>query len=87
MTIYNACVAGIFLAAHASAKSLPHARESSTSVPWPPIPLQQPYSPPTYTEYIYPTSVIQGLTDQSANSTVSFPLDFNAVGDIYTRKF
>jgi hypothetical protein len=87
MIIYSTSIIIFFITTWVLADSLSQARQSSPSVPWPPIPLQQPYSPPTYPEYIYPTSVVQGLTEQSAaNGTVSFPLLFNAVEDIYTRK-
>ncbi|KAM3065058.1 hypothetical protein ACMFMF_011370 [Clarireedia jacksonii] len=87
MIFYRTSVAVFFISTLVLADRLSQARESSSSVPWPTIPLQEPYSPSKYPDYVYPISVIEGLTEKSRNSTRSFPLSFNAIEDIYTLDY
>lgn len=58
----------------------------SSSIPWPEIPQQDVYQVPSGSVYVYPTSVVRGVTSNSSPKSGNKAMVFNNVGDTYTRK-
>lgn len=56
------------------------------AAPWPAIPEQKPYTPPTGDVLISPVAVIKGLTSDTSAEIGSEPMVFSAINQTYTRE-
>lgn len=60
-------------------------KSSGKSTPWPEIPQQATYKQPDGPVYVFPSSVVKGVTSKSVAGSGGKKMTFNQVGDTYTR--
>ncbi|KAH7350663.1 catalytic activity: RhaA is able to hydrolyze alpha-1 [Rhexocercosporidium sp. MPI-PUGE-AT-0058] len=63
-----------------------HERNASSSSPWPSIPKQQQYLPPTGPTYVYPASIASGISESGEEGKTAGMVFYNT-NDLFTLKY